>query len=442
LDSSTAKFVHTGLLLGLLSCGGDPSAPPDDPSVPTGPTKGAISVTAVTSGADLDPNGYSVSVDGRTPSAVPSHGTATIEGVEIGEHTLTLAGIDENCVLAESMPIRVTVVAGSAATVNLHITCTYANTLAYSEGTTVYITSANPGAVPRVIAEGYRSPVWSPDGSALAVHTDDGIYLLDPDGTNPRLLHSFAVAGKVIRFGIAQWSPDGEAILVYYTESSSLTAPWALYRVSVHGDDDGFFVTDVGPDQCRAGLQPSWSPDSRHVVLRGSSALCIFSAEGTPESSIEDGGFTLVRERPDWHPDGSRIAFTHFTYEGLGAAYRAYYSIRTILPGGTGEVNLSAPHEGDQEPHWSPDGRKLAFLAIPSTGGDPDLYVMNADGSNRRQLASIGGKLSIKWSRDGTRIAFIKGWGYDAGDGLNVVRLDGSEPTHISSAAYSYDWRP
>jgi serine/threonine protein kinase/WD40 repeat protein len=71
-------------------------------------------------------------------------------------------------------------------------------------------------------------PVWSPDGQSIAFVSskgrsgfDFGVWLVDPDGTNPR-----SVADKGL--GMA-WSPDGRWI--YYTESS--TSP--LYKVPASG---------------------------------------------------------------------------------------------------------------------------------------------------------------------------------------------------------------
>ena len=40
----------------------------------------------------------------------------------------------------------------------------------------------------------------------------------------------------------------------------------------------------------------------------------------------------------------------------------------------------------DEEPAWAPDGRRLAFVS--TRGGNADIYVMNADGSNVAQLTN------------------------------------------------------
>lgn len=76
---------------------------------------------------------------------------------------------------------------------------------------------------------------------------------------------------------------------------------------------------------------------------------------------------------------------------------------------------------GASAPAWSPDGRRLAFVA-PSAGGATDLYVVDADGRRRTRLVDTPGvdEASPDWSPDGRRLVVESaGW-------LNVVRADGA----------------
>src|SRR5437016_3151878 len=60
---------------------------------PTGPTTGSLSVTTATSGAsgDVDPDGYSVTLDGTTSRAIGDNATTTFSGLAPGSHTVVLS---------------------------------------------------------------------------------------------------------------------------------------------------------------------------------------------------------------------------------------------------------------------------------------------------------------------------------------------------------------
>lgn len=77
---------------------------------------------------------------------------------------------------------------------------------------------------------------------------------------------------------------------------------------------------------------------------------------------------------PAWSPDSSKIAFVRT----LTASNTAVF---TIKADGTGELRLTSNGALDREPNWSPDGRKIAFTS--DLAGDPDVWTMNPDGSNK-----------------------------------------------------------
>ena len=67
-------------------------------------------------------------------------------------------------------------------------------------------------------------------------------------------------------------------------------------------------------------------------------------------------------------------------------AYGYLDTIYTIAPGDAGGQQLVTHPDGGGDPAWSPDGGRLAFASI--RGGEQDIYVIDADGTNERRLTS------------------------------------------------------
>jgi Tol biopolymer transport system component len=80
--------------------------------------------------------------------------------------------------------------------------------------------------------------------------------------------------------------------------------------------------------------------------------------------------------------------------------------IYTISPDGTNLRPLSSENQtADGLPRWSPDGSRVAFSS--SRSGNYEIWVMNADGSDRKKLTQRPSWDGLpRWSPDGTKIVF------------------------------------
>jgi TolB protein len=92
---------------------------------------------------------------------------------------------------------------------------------------------------------------------------------------------------------------------------------------------------------------------------------------------------------------------------------------------------------------WSPDGRKIAFVRASERVGTPranrDVYVVNTDGSGLRRLTThpeYDGDPA--WSDDGRRIAFLSQ--RDGRSEIYVMNADGSRERRLTRSLADEGW--
>ena len=139
----------------------------------------------------------------------------------------------------------------------------------------------------------------------------------------------------------------------------------------------------------------------------------------------------------DFAPDGERVVFVQrCTYE-LPGCY--FLTILNLMTGERTEIYQSPRHRGGltiELPAWSPDGTQIAFgQAREGDTLHTDLWVVNADGTNLRQIA-LGDDISHvqepRWSPDGSRIAFTT-----FSETEQMVYAINSDPASMGGAAVS-----
>ena len=169
-------------------------------------------------------------------------------------------------------------------------------------------------------------------------------------------------------------------------------------------DSDGF---DERPlSAYGTAFSPAWHPAGRYLA---------YSAIGERGSQIVVQDLTTGRARPlpqtagglnttpTFSPDGFTLVYAHGEDEGTDLFAVSPYDntpARRVTVG-RGSDNVS--------PSFSPDGRRIAFTSGRS--GHPEVYIMDADGTNVEQLTpfAIGDQYyrsSPDWSPDGRAVAF------------------------------------
>jgi len=126
-------------------------------------------------------------------------------------------------------------------------------------------------------------------------------------------------------------------------------------------------------------LNPSWSPDARalaYTTYRPIPDIFVsFIYQGLLQNPTKGVGTNYL---PAFSPDGTRIAFM--------SARDGNPEIYVMNVDGSNLRRLTNHPENDATPTWSPNSAQIAFTS--GRTGQPQIYVMGADGSNVRRLTT------------------------------------------------------
>ena len=140
---------------------------------------------------------------------------------------------------------------------------------------------------------------------------------------------------------------------------------------------------------------------------------------------------TMARndQNPAWSPDGRKLAFQS------DRAQAGNWDIWVINWDRTGLTRLTSGPETDQDPAWSPDGSRIAFLRNGS------IHVMNADGSGVTRLSFACCDSHPSWSADGSQIVFASS--RTGTQAIHVMNADGSGVVQLTAGRdFSPMWSP
>lgn len=424
------------LVLFLGACGGGSgSTAPTAPAPQPGASTGAIEATTATTGQDLDPDGYTLTLDGSDSLHVGTDSTVTFARVAAGDHTLTLSGATKNCPVNGSDPRSVTVVAGDTAKPTFQLSCSRAELIAFesdSSGADKLWTMRTDGSYPTRITGGpdVDGPAeWSPDGTQLVflrqTNSADEIWAVGADGSNPTRL----IQGTFVRS--PTWSPDGTRIAFIKGSDDSHANIWVMGA-------DGSNPTNLTQDQSTYGPL-DWSPDGSRLLFESSRTgstsidIWVIDADGSnPTDLTNTAGFTRF---PRWSPDGSTIAYVNNAALNELELRDADGSNPRVL---ADSIQFAAPR-------WSPDGTRIAFLKNGNTA--LDIWTIASDGTGETDVTR-GAAIQPdhpRWSPDGTRIAFDASNQQGTIYNVWVIGADGSNPTRLTDVSgYSGhpEWRP
>ncbi|MGD8727016.1 MAG: Ig-like domain-containing protein, partial [Gemmatimonadales bacterium] len=450
-------------------------------------SSGQLEISAATSGAELDPDGYTAHV-GENCISPPvfcqrysSHplgvnDVVRIEPVLMGAAWVGLQDVARNCSVDGGIDRYPTVVPADTARIAFAVTCVQTGELQV----TVATTGIDPDPE-------YSLSVHGPSFDTTAVVAGNATFTISrvPPGEYDLTLEDVALHCEVTgpNPATAGVSSGGTAVVRFDVACASLgSVQLAATTTGVDLDPDGYDFSLAGERFGTSGsvavnetVLISGVPGGDYsVTLDGVTANCDLFSPNPTTVSVPSGGTSVVTfdvtcaqaeelavsvrsngntdlyrvkingtgltrltthsardGQPAWSTDGGRIAFAS-TRDGNSEIY--------VMDGdGSGLARLTASDGDDSEPAWSPDGTKIAFRSDRT--GSSEIYVMNADGTNPIRLTNQTAVDSDPaWSPDGSKIAFVSN--REGNDGIYVVSADGSGVTRLTSDGVQPAWSP
>jgi len=275
------------------------------------------------------------------------------------------------------------------------------------------LVSCSSSSSPSSPLSAVASPRFAIAFSAGASGGVQDIYVIRTDGSGLRRL----THGSAKEF-TPSWSPDGRWIAYRHQPGSDESGE--IYVIRADGSGARNLTRNPAGDYA-----PAWSPAGKWIAFASARG----SAQGIPDIYVMKGDGSGVRrltrnsdidEYPTWSPDGKRIVFSSTAGVGFSGESRVLW----VMNADGSQLRQLSHGPYDMRPAWSPDGKRIAY---ESSRGAPastprTIWVMNADGSYRRRVISGVGE-HPGWSADGKNIVYAA---YPVGIGVVDARKPGT----------------
>ncbi|CAN5697887.1 hypothetical protein BH24ACI2_BH24ACI2_00770 [soil metagenome] len=256
----------------------------------------------------------------------------------------------------------------------------------------IYRVSVGGSEPQKIIDDAQSTPSFSPDGKQmvfLRANQDNSrgdLIIAEADGTNPRVFYSRQSPEFFSHQAQPAWSPDGNTILC--STGTRADNREQMLPLSIR----------ISDGQTQPVFKEPWGQIWTTHWVEGGSA---FIMTGRQDRSIDNNQL--------WHvayPSGEVTRLTHDfnDYYGISVSEQtddAGVELTSVILKRTTQlwkVNLATPAENAAQPitqpggddgfgvSWARSSDKVFYGSV--IAGNPDIWVMNADGTDRRQLTS------------------------------------------------------
>lgn len=285
-------------------------------------------------------------------------------------------------------------------------------------------------------------PLPGGQGGEITYANEASLIAIDPESGAERTVFECGDSCDVIEF--AAWSPDGTRVAYFASyEPLSSTRPRELRVVDLESTASRTLALCERP--CFA-TSIAWSPDGTRIAwveghnpvglnLPGGEVHVVDVSGGIDSVLTDSGGMV---QRMTWSPGGDRIAYA----TQLSGVLRRV-EIHVMAADGNDRTLISEDDFSDTalDLAWSPDGSVIAYVHGDETAGTYEVRTVRPDGSLRTTIFD-GARCcetpsAISWSPDGSRLLL-------AADGLWVMNADGSDARRVASQTPEDrpGWRP